>query len=290
MYRRTNTGHIFLLIALLAVLSSYVIGQSRQTSDSTGSSDNIHSLYAGAGGGSNMIYLGSTLSGNKPFYAASLSYGYRNSLFVSASATHLSGMYPYAAFYNAGINYSHAFNSWFDISADIAGYKAASSLRDSLFYDFMYLNLTTGFDWKLIYTRVSFSEVVSQRQEFYLMISNSHYFETPPFMKGKAQISFNPDIDILFANLVSVDSVAGTKTYGNPPPFSHAKKKTTPGSESYSEKFGLMDLEFSLPVTLSLGRLSVELQPGWLLPIHSTPVYQEPEGFIFYLNIFYKIL
>jgi hypothetical protein len=260
-----------------------------QSQASDESPDDIHSLYAGVGAGSNMIYLGTSISNNRPFYAASATYGYRNTLFASASATHISETTPYLAFYNLALNYSHAFNSWFDISADIAGYKTAESLKDSLFADFAFINLTTGFDWKLIYTRISFSGVLSEQKGFYLQISNSRYFETPGFFNGKALVSFNPDIDLLFGNLVTVDSATGVKKYGNAPPFSHARKKPASPTETYSEKFGLMDVQFSLPVTFSYGKFSFEAEASYLLPVYSDPYYPEQKGFTFYLNAFFKI-
>ena len=251
--------------------------------------EDIHALFTGIGAGSNMIYLGTSISNNKPFYSASVTYGYRNSLFASASATHLSKTDPYLAFYNLALNYSHTFNSWFDISSDIAGYKSAESLHDSLFADFAYINLTTGFDWKLIYTRISFSGLLSEENGFYFQISNSRYFETPEFFKGKAVVYFDPDIDVLFGDLISVETANGNKKYGKAPPFSHSRKNPVNSTETYSEKFGLMDLEFSLPVTFSYGKFSVEAEASYLLPVYSNPVYPEPEGFTFYLNIFYKI-
>jgi hypothetical protein len=253
------------------------------------SSDDIHSLYSGLGAGSNMIYLGSSISNNKPFYSAAVTYGYRNSLFASATVSHLSGTSPYIAFYNVAINYRHTFNTWFDISADIAGYKAAESLQDSLFADFAHINLTTGFDWRLIYTRLTVSGLISEENGFYLQISNSRYFETPGFFNGKALISFDPDIDILFGNLICVKSASGNKRYGNSPPFSQSRRKSAGSSETYSEKFGLMDLQFSLPVTFSCGKFSIEAEPVYLLPVYSDPVYDEPEGFALYINVIFKI-
>ena len=44
-----------------------------------------HSLYAGFNYGSNLIYLGSTISGNLPYYSPSLTYSLKNKLFISAS-------------------------------------------------------------------------------------------------------------------------------------------------------------------------------------------------------------
>jgi hypothetical protein len=249
----------------------------------------IHSLYTGIGAGSNMIYLGTSISNNKPFYSTSVTYGYRNSLFASVTASHLSETTPYVAFYNIAMNYSHSFNSWFDISSDIAGYKTAESLHDSLFSDFEYINLTTGFDWKLIYTRISFTGLFSGENGFYLQVSNSRYFETPEFFQGKAQVYFDPDIDILLGNLVTVETASGSKKFGNAPPFSHAGGNNGNPAEKYSEKFGLLDFVFSLPVTFSYGKFSLEAEASYLLPVYSDAYYQEPEGFTFYLNAFFKI-
>jgi hypothetical protein len=289
-------NHIVIFFAVTVSLPSVAFSQSDTLSKPLDSAavqneslQDIHSLYTGIGAGSNLIYLGTSISNNKPFYAASVTYGYKNTLFASVSATHLTETTPYLAFYNLALNYSHAFNSWFDLSADIAGYKTAEPLQDSLFADFAYLNITTGFDWKILYTRISFSEIISEENGFYLQVSNSRYFETPAFFKGKAVVSFDPDIDLLFGNIYSVDTVAGSKQNGNPPPFSHARKKTSNSTETYSQKFGLMDLEFTLPVKFSYGNFSIEAEPGYLLPVYSDPVYTEPKGFTFYLNVFFKI-
>jgi hypothetical protein len=289
-------NHIVLLLAMILILPSAVFCQSdaisRPPTDSVTkevSLSDVHSLYAGIGAGSNMIYLGTSISNNKPFYAASATYGYRNSFFVSASASHLNETTPYIAFYNLGINYSHTFNSWFDISSDLAGYKTAEPLQDSLFSDFAYLNLTTGFDWKLLYTRISFSGIISEENGFYLQVSNSRYFETPEFFKGKALFYFNPDIDILFGNLISIENVSGSNKYNNAPPFSHARKKKVNSADTVTEKFGLMDFQFSIPVTFSYGRFSLEAEASYLLPVYSDPYYPDSKGFTFYLNALVKI-
>jgi hypothetical protein len=289
-------NHIIIFLAMGVALPSVAFCQADTLSKPAMESSvrkeapqDIHSLYTGIGTGSNMIYLGTSISNNKPFYSASVTYGYRSSLFISASASHLSETTPFLAFYNLATNYSHTFNSWFDISSDIAGYKTAGSLKDSLFSDFAYVNLTAGFDWKLLYTRISFSGVMSVENGFYLQISNSRYFETPEFFNGKAQVYFNPDIDILFGNLIGIDTISGGKRYGNAPPFSHSRKKPVNSTETFSEKFGLLDFQFSLPVTFNYGRLSLEAEASYLLPVNSDPDYPEPEGFTFYLNAIFKI-
>ncbi len=291
----TRYRNIVIAGAYFLILPGMVSGQSDSLSlmagDSVsvkGSSTEIHSLYTGLGAGTNLIYLGSTISDGKPFYSASMTYGYRNSLFVSASASHLSGTDPFISLYAMTLNYSHSFNSWFDISADVAGYKTARSYGDSLFSDFASVNLTTGFDWKLIYTRVSLYGLISDENGLYLQVRNSRYFETPEFLKGKARISFDPDIDMLFGELVNVETSSGMRTYGKLPPFVHSGNRNGTGV-TRNRRFGLLDFDFSLPVTFSYGNFSLEGTVSYLLPVRSDPNYPVPKGFSFFLNAMFKI-
>jgi hypothetical protein len=249
----------------------------------------IHSLYSGFSFGSNMIYLGSSISHNEPFYSASLIYGYKNSLYSSISASHLSGMNPFLAFYGLTLSYSHVFNSWFDISSDLAGYITPSSLNEILFNDFAFINLTGGFDWKLLYTQISFGGLISDETRGYLQVKNSRYFETPEFFRGKAQVSFDPGVDMLFGEYLRIETTAGKTKYGVSPPFRHLKKNPVSTSESYIHKFGIIDFEFTLPITLDCDKFSIEAETTYILPLFINPDYPSPKGFSFYLSAYFII-
>jgi hypothetical protein len=253
------------------------------------SSAHIHTLYAGVGSGSNMIFLGSTISHDRPFYSTGITYGYKSSFYASASVSHINGVNPYAAFYSLSFNYSHVFNSWFDISSSISGYKTPVSLQETLFSDFAFINLTAGFDWKLIYTKLSFGGLFSDDKRGYFQVRNSRYFETPEFFKGKGQISFDPNINILFGELVKIETITGVTKFGSSPPFRHFKKNPNSITESFSYKFGLMDFEFSLPVTFNYDNFSIEAEPSYILPAYSNNDYPAPEGFTFFLNVYFRI-
>jgi hypothetical protein len=281
---------VVLALPLRVFSQSDTVSQSgRKNVPDTGSQTDIHSLYAGVGGGSNMIYLGSTISQDKPFFSTGVTYGYRNSLFVSGSVSHLNGVDPFVAFYTLSGSYSHAFNSWFDISAAVSGYKTPESLQQALFSDFAFINLTTGFDWKLIYTKLSVGDLISDENRVYFQIRNSRYFEIPDLLKGKVSISFDPNINILFGQLIRIVTTTGVIKYGNSPPFRHIKKDHYTTIESYSYKYGLMDLEFSIPVTFSYGIFTVEFEPDYILPVHTNSYYPTPEGFSFFVNAYIKI-
>lgn len=288
----------FALIAIIIfVVPLKAFGQAdtlsrsgKENHDKTKLSSQIHSLYTAAGFGSNMIYLGSTISHDQPFYSTGLIYAYKNCMFASVSASHLKDVRPYVAYYSLSFDYTHTFNSWFDISADLSGYKTAASLQERLFSDFAFLNLTTGLDWKLIYTKLSFGGLISNNSLGYLQIRNSRYFQTNEFFNGKALISFDPNINTLFGQLIKIETSGGTTKYGFSPPFRHFKKKANSTIESYSYKFGLMDFEFSLPVTFSYGNFSIEVEPEYILPVYSNTDYPSPDGFSFFLSASFRIL
>jgi hypothetical protein len=248
-----------------------------------------HSLYSGLGFGSNMIYLGSSISHNLPFYSASLIYGYKNSLYSTVSASHLSSVDPFLAFYGLALSYSHVFNSWFDISTDLAGYLTPVSLNEILFSDFAFLNLTTGFDWRLLYTQLSLGGLVSQDNKGYIQVKNSRYLETPEFFNGKARISFDPGVDLLFGEYYKIETVTGHAKYGVSPPFRHLKKNPGNTTESIINKFGLIDFEFSLPITLDCDKFSIEAETAYILPSYTNPDYPSPKGFSFYLSAYFII-
>ncbi len=258
----------------------------------TESKASLHSLFTGAGYGSNMIYLGSTISKNQPYGYGNITYGFRNQLYASASAVHLSGTDPFLAFYIGALNYSHAINSWFDISAGIYRYQVAPSLADTLFSNFTYGDLTLGFDWKLLYSKISIGGLFSEENQMYFQFRNSRYFQTPEFLKGKANISFDPYANLLFGKLIKVETFSETTVVTSSPGRKWKQRFTTQGTEtitSTSERFGIMEVDFGLPVAFNMDFMTIEAELNYVLPLYNDPAYRSPKGFIFMLSGFFRI-
>ena len=169
-----------------------------------------HSLYTGLGYGSNLIYLGSTLSQNQSYGYGTLSYGFKDAVFATVSAVNLTGLNEFPAFYIGSLSYSHTFNSWFDVSAGIYRYQFAKSLLDTLFSNFFYCDLTLGFDWKLLYSKISAGSLFSYGNQGYFQIRNSRYFQTPAFSKKKVFFSFDPYVNLLFGSLTRIETSTDT--------------------------------------------------------------------------------
>jgi hypothetical protein len=279
--------HSILEVLTLMLLPQIALGQSDTIVQSK--EEQNHSLFAGLNYGSNLIYLGSTISGNLPYYSASLTYSLKDKFFVSASASHVSETSPYIAFYSLSASYNQTVNSWFDYSASAAYYKTAESLQETLFRDFGYINFTAGFDWKILYTKLSLSGILSESRGGYIQLRNSRYFQTGLFLKEKAFISFDPNFSFLFGQIVDAES-AGTSKFGNAPPFGQNRKKPGSTTTEYSYSFGMIDTEFSLPVTFNFSNFSLEAEALYILPVYSNPEYSSPEGFSFNITAFIKIL
>lgn len=289
--------NLILIILSLLVIQVNALSQSDSLKqnisvNSADSSGKIspHALYSGIGIGSNMIYLGTTISGNKPFGYGALTYGYDNKLYLSASAIHITDLDPYFAFFSGTLSYTHTFNSWFDIAGSISTYQVAPSLTDTLFNSFNYADLTLGIDWRIIYTRLYAGRLMGDEKGTYIQIKNSRYFETPGFGRWRATVSFDPYINILFGTMTKSKTITGTTTVFLPP-FKKWKTRTqtTTDTEYYNE-FGLMEIDLGIPVSLNLGKMTIETEAGYIFPFYKDSVYPGAEGFYMLISAYFKIL
>lgn len=317
---RLTLSGLMLLILPLNMLSQ---------ADSTSSSQNTdrHALYTGAGYGTNMIYLGSTISKDMPFSYGALSYTLGGELSLTGSAFYLPALEPSStALSSISLYYNHEFTKWLDIAAGLYRYMVKPSLTDTLFSNFNYADLTLGLDWKILYTEVSYGGFLVKDPPAYLQVKNSRYFETPSFFKGKANISFYPYANLLFGNLTMAEtwngteiitttqtfvtpvSPAGTQGSGNgqgsgagsgqgPGTGTGTTTTTTTTTTTevpttntvYTELFDLVEIEIGLPVALNLDFMSVEADLSYIIPTYSDPDYPAPKGFVIMLSAIFKI-
>jgi hypothetical protein len=252
-----------------------------------GKSEPPHSLYAGVGFGNNMIYMGSNVSQGKPFYSGTLTYGYKNELFFAASASHLTSFDPFLSFSTFSLSYNHDLNSWFDVSLSASRYQVNSSLTDTLFNNFFYGNLSLGLDWKILYTNLSTGGIFSESSGAYFQLKNSRYFKTKSFINEKAFISFDPYVNLMFGTLTSTKTADGT-IIGISAPFKKSSSGGQHSSSSVSTFFGLMEADFGIPVGLNAGNLTVEAEPGYVLPAYSSTDTQGPGGFTLFINVYFR--
>ena len=250
-----------------------------------------HSFYAGTGFGSNMIYLGSTISRNQPYFYGNLTYGLKNKFYASVSPVHLSGSDPFLAFYIGALNYNHTFNSWFDIAVGTYRYQVPTSLSDTLFSSFTYGDLSLGFDWNLLYTKLTLGGLISEENQVYFQLRNSRYFQTPDFFKDKASISFDPYFNLLLGTLIKVETSEETKVIATSPgrKWKKYRNQGTVPSLSYLKKFGMMEIDFGIPISFNTDKFSIEAELNYTLPLSENQVNPGPKGFVFLLSAFIRI-
>jgi len=283
-----SRARILLLIITLIVSAAGVSAQTDLKPDSItdankGTTESKHSLYASAGLGYNMVYMGTSLSQDKPYYSGGLIYGFNNELFASASTFHLDAYDPFLAFSTFSLIYNHTFNSWFDIALSASRYQVNKTLTDTLFSSFFYVDAALGFDWKIIYTKISAGTILSESSSLYFQLRNSRYFETPSFMNGKAYFSFDPYVNMLFGTLTETKDGNTVIT----PPF---RGKTGGGSNSETTtKFSLMEIDLGIPISFNIGRFTIDAEPGYIIPLYSDSA-SGTDGFLFTMGLYFKIL
>ena len=294
MYRILVAVTITAMLSISSAVAQENLTEASAKNDTTEavSSIPLHALYGGMGYGSNMIYLGSTISQNRPFGYSALTYGYNNEFFVSLSSMHLSGFKPFLSVYTGSLNYTHTFNSWFDIAAGLYGYHVAPGLRDTLFGSFIYSDLTLGIDWRLLYSKLSVGGLVMDQSQLYLQFRNSRYFQGPDIFNGKATISLDPYINIIFGTYITAETITITDTVVSTfPPFGAGRSKIKTSSETvYTRDFRIMEIDFGLPVSIDFDFVSLEVETGFVLPLINDEYYQSSKGFLLMLSAYFKIL
>jgi hypothetical protein len=205
------------------------------------------------------------------------------------------------AFYIGSISYSHVFNNWFDIATGVYRYQVDPSLTDTLFPSFTYSDLTLGFDWNLIYSKISAGGLFSESNQVYFQLRNSRYFQTPEIFKGRANISFDPYVNLLFGTLTEVVSNTDTAYYYSvASPYRKWRKggmgtgtgtgiPYTSTSYSYENRFGLLEIDFGLPLALNTDFMTIEAEPSYVIPLYDDTHYPGAKGFIFSLSMFFRI-
>jgi hypothetical protein len=208
--------------------------------------------------------------------------------YLSATGYTINDFTPFLAFYSLGLTFNHTFNSWFDISLNLSRYNVAESLKDTLFNSFTYADATLGFDWRILYSKISVGGLMAGESQFYIQTRHSRYFETPSFADDKAFFSFDPYVNLLFARMISIETADGTTTTVSPG-YRPWKNNTQGSSTTYTETFGPMEIDFGLPIAFNYDFFTIELEPGYVLPFYSDTGTTGMKGFLFMASAFFRI-
>lgn len=277
-------------IVCIVLLLSVVAPSFASTADSVkveAESKKKHRFFVGSGFGSDMLYSGYSLSKNQPYYSADLLYSFNSKWTLSAAAINLNGKIPAVAFYDFSAGYRHIFSNIFDAGASLSAYFTSQKLQEQYFGNFAYLSVSGGVDWYLVYTRAIYSTILDSKGGHYFQLKNSHYFTTRDFMNKKAYISFNPTVNFVFGDRYKLHTYTTGGNSGTHPgniPVNQPQSETV-----YKSTFGLMDLEFSVPVAFNYGTATLEVEPLYFKPIHKDPDFPSKNRFLLYANLYFRI-
>jgi hypothetical protein len=309
---RCHFFRIFLLSvfsAVPAIIHSQEAEHSANQTENFDQNESRSSLFAGTGVGNNLV-LASSLSHHQQFYYGSLTYGFNNKIYLSASSFHLPGFSPFMAFHTFSLNYSHGFTDWLDVSLTGSRYQIAGNLSDTLFKSFFYGDFTLGLDWRILYSKISVNRLISETNSTFFQLRNSRYIQASAFPGKEAYIYFDPYINLLAGSLTRIKSDEGTSvgissslgSFGQGPsgmaPVNVPRPGpgTAPGTGTGTNTsivtsvfFGLMEISMGLPVGINLGRLTLEAEPGYVIPMYDDPSIPSPKGFTFLFNCYIQI-
>lgn len=202
-YLFSNEKSRILYLAVIVVtcqLSSF----AQETSEKNDSADRsllpLHSIYLTQGYNNNLV-LGSSVSHKQSFYSLSLSYFYRNSLYLNLSSFHPIG-YRFSAFNALSAGYYHEFGPVFDISLSLTGYKFPENLQEELFRNMFSADIIAGFDFRLLYTELTAGFISGESSSGFYSLKNSRDFQ---ISMGKWSISVRPYAELLFGSLLRVN-------------------------------------------------------------------------------------
>ena len=71
-------------------------------------------------------------------------------------------------------------------------------------------------------------------------------------------------------------------------PWKKYSQNTTAGT-TYSETFGLMEIDFGLPVAFSYDFFTLEIEPGYVIPLYADEGSTGTRGFLLMASIFFRI-
>jgi hypothetical protein len=282
----------FMLFANLSVFSQPDTTQNIHTTrleDTASVTMNKHSVFAGSGYGNDLLYVGTSLTANQPFFSADFTYAFLGKLWTSVTFYNLPGQQPAISMYDLSAGFSHVFNDYLDISASISSYINTGKTDNELYGNFAYLRITGGFDWVWVYSKLTAGRIIEQNSGIYVYFRNSRYFRTGTFGKSGNYFSFDPNVNILFGNFYQVQPLYRGQNRPDGRPGQGGQGQNEIIGEETTDQFTLLQTEISVPMSFYFHNFTFEAEPLYLFPQSTEKDISDAKGFYFFLNVYYRI-
>lgn len=275
------------LLSLLFIGVNHGLAQTHTPPDGSEDQAAAHQFFGGAGYGTNLIYYGTSVSGDQPYFSAEMIYAWDKGFWASAGLFHLPDQEPFFSFTDLSAGYAYVFNKTLDAGLSASRYHTEESIDTTFYSDYTFLGANLGIDWLLLYTTLMPGWLLAEENSFYLVIDNTHFFRTPAFGKKEAYLTFNPGMSLLFGSYAWLRQYRRQGSGGQGPGYGGNRYSTTTAIEE--EDFRLLDLQLSIPIEFFLGRFSLEFEPAYFVNFIQEATQETEDRFFFTLGLYYKI-
>ncbi len=221
--------------------------------------------------GSNSSFFGRTQTTRYPYTAGELTYKSRFGVWGSAVGYNLLNTGSTLDETDLSLGWDGDLSKKVDASASYSRFLFAPNsplVKSSVNNSFDgYL----GWDWGYVYTRLNAAYLFGETSDGFLVLDNSRNFEFEKVFTAEDYVSIEPRISATagtqrFAETSLVQQVQRGNGHGN---SGNAGKTTT--TTTTTTRFQVLNYELRVPVTYSLGKVSVQVAWRYSIPVNLLP-------------------
>ncbi|TGE29415.1 hypothetical protein [Hymenobacter metallicola] len=133
-----------------------------------------------------------------------------------------------------------------------------------------------GWDWGYVYSRLNASYLFGESNDFFLVLDNSRYFEIDKVFTPEGYVSFEPRLSVMAGTQHFVETSIEQQILRGNNGNGKGKGKggtttTTTVTETPVTRFRVLNYELRVPVTYSLGMVSVQAAWRYSIPVNLLP-------------------
>jgi hypothetical protein len=207
-------------------------------------------LFLSSGFQNRVSFMARDFGQKIPLYSADLMYWHRSGIYFNVT---LAKFFITDLSWQKGIGggFARQLTTKTDIDLSYNQYFGASNLNQSGQDNIGILHSTLGVDWGLLYSTTQLMYLVNQPGDFFVVSRHSRYFEVDQRIGGNGILSFEPRLSFYL----------GTSNY-----YRIGGYELTWRQYQDTQRFSTQGLDLAVPISLSLGKLDLQLEPRWVIP------------------------